>query len=354
MIAVFATLGWSALPHDVTASGSSILLRDSKESRSIGLPVFVLRENGSAVRFGEAAIAQGGSIRIGLYDPLDPLLGRATEAVSLPGDPRLLWLLASPSERQSLRDATAEFLRAMPQTVLAVLQSPEFVHGYRDSLVQRLRADLEAAWQTTRESGAWQELLRGYEPILRDTASRELRPIIESRFRGVPMRMLRANALQLIDPFGEPKWNMAPVEEALQTALQEVQERGLPERTVTRLLKAQPTTEFLQVFVDAMARELATDAALRDLVSNMVLDERFRSYLGLLTSRAMDLARVGPRLLVSLHGSTDLNPVASYVVRTLVSGRFDRVVVFMSPAQRDELMTLDADAVHPLARLASG
>ncbi len=354
MAALFALLGWSALPHDIIASSGALLLRDSVDSGPIGFPVFVLRDNGSAVRFGNAASMQGGMIRVGLYDPLDPIMGHATEAVSLPGDPRLLWLLASSAERQSLREATSDLARALPQAAAAVLQSPEFVKDYRDGLIQRLRADLEASWQTTRKSGAWQALLRGYEPIVRDASSRELRPIIETHFRGVPMQMLRRNALQLIDPFGEPKWNMTPVEDALQAALQEVQERGLPERTMTRLFQAPPTTEFLRVFVDAMAAELAHDMALRDLISNLVLDERFRSYLSPLSSRAMDLARIGPHLLVSLHGSTDLNPVAAYIVRTLVSGSFDRVIVFMSPAQRNELMVLDPDAVHPLARVTSG
>jgi hypothetical protein len=232
-----------------------------------------------------------------------------------------------------------------------MLHSPEFTSLYRDRLEQRLRTDLDTAWQATRDSGAWQDLLRGYEPILRDAASRELRPIIESRFHSVPMRMLRANALQLIDPFHDTRWNMTPVEDALQAALQEVQERGLPERTVARLLAAPPTADFIQSFTDAMAGEVLRDGALRDLVSQLVSDERLRPYLDNLIERAMDLARVAPRLLVSLHGSTDLNPVASIIIRTLVSGRSDRVVVFMSPAQRDEMMARDPAAVRPLSRI---
>jgi hypothetical protein len=81
-----------------------------------------------------------------------------------------------------------------------------------------------------------------------------------------------------------------------------------------------------------------------------VFDDRFRPYLNVASAKAMDLARIAPRLLVSLHGSTDLNPVASFVIRTLVSARSDRAVVFMSPAQRDELEALDPASVHPLVR----
>ena len=354
LVAAFAALGLSALPRDVVTSGPPILMRDPLSSGPIGFPVFVLRDNGSAVRFGDAASGPNGTIRVGVYDPLDPILGHATEAVSLPGDPRLLWLLASRSERESIREATGDLAHAVPHAALDILQSPEFVNDYRDKLVERLRVDLEAAWQDTRESGAWQALLRGYEPVLRDIAARELRPIIESRFRGVPMRMLRTNALMLMDPFSPLKWDTAPVESALQGAFDEIQQRQLPERTARRLLQTPATTDFLRNFVDALITQTARDMALRNLLSDMILDERFHPYLSQVSERAMDMGRVVPHLLVSLHGSTDLNPVAAYIVRTLVSGRFDRVVVFMSPTQRDELMTLDPDAVHPLVHVASG
>jgi hypothetical protein len=355
LVVLFAALGWSALPRNITATSSSLTLRDMEPtSAGIGPPVFVLRDDGTAVRFGNAVLTEGGVIRIGFYDSLDPLLAHATESVSLPGDPRLLWLLASQSERQALRDATGDMAQAASHSVFAVLRSPEFMTEYRDRFVQLLRTDLESAWRNTRKSGAWQDLLRGYEPILRDTASRELRPIIESHFRGVPMRLLRANALQIIDPFHDADWNMAPVEDALQAAIQEIRDREIPERAAGRLLQAPPTIAFLRVFVDAMVRELAQDTALRELVGEMVFDNRFRPYLNDATERAMDLARIAPRLLVSLHGSTDLNPVASFVIRTLVSGHQDRVVVFMSPAQRDELMTLDPASIRPLVRVEPG
>jgi hypothetical protein len=355
LVVLFAALGWSALPRNITATSSSLTLRDMEPtSAGIGPPVFVLRDDGTAVRFGNAVLTEGGVIRIGFYDSLDPLLAHATESVSLPGDPRLLWLLASQSERQALRDATGDMAQAASHSVFAVLRSPEFMTEYRDRFVQLLRTDLESAWRNTRKSGAWQDLLRGYEPILRETAAADLRPIIESHFRGVPMRMLRANALTMIDPFHDTQWNMLPIEDALQGAWQEVRERDLPERTASRLLQAPPTAAFLRVFLDAMASQLARDVTLRDLASEMIFDERFRPYLNNAFARVMDLARIGPRLLVSLHGSTDLNPVAAFVVRTLVAARADRVVVFMSPAQRDELMALDPSSVRPLVRVEPG
>jgi hypothetical protein len=349
---LFAALGWTALPHDVTRDSTAFTVRDPvADGSGISAPVFVLRANGTAVRFGNAVLTPRGVIRVGIYDPLDPLLAGATEAVSLPADARLFWFLASPAERQDLRDRTTDLARALSRSVLDILRSPEFITDYRDQYLHLFRTDLENAWRTTRNSGAWQGLLHGYEPILRDTASRDLRPIVESHFHGVPMRMLRANALTMIDPFHDAEWNIQPVEEALQAAIQEIREREIPEQTATRLLQAPPTAAFMRALLDAVATELANDDPLRHLVEQMVLDRRFRPYLDNAIDRATDLFRVAPHMLVSLHGSTDLNPLASLVIRTLVSGRPDRVVVFMSMAQRDELMTLDPTSVHPLERV---
>jgi hypothetical protein len=349
---LFAGLGWSALPSDITRGSYVLQYHDPRANNTtIGAPVFVLRDSGAAVRFGDATLTPDGVIRVGLYDPLDPLLAHATEAVTLPADPRLLWLLASQNERQALRDATAELAFAMSSALVDIIRSPEFATDYRERFTQVFRTDLRNAWQITRDSGAWQELLRGYEPILRETASRDLRPIIERHFRGVPMRMLQVNAFEILDPFHPTEWNMQPVEQALQEAIQEIRDRGIPESTVGKLLDAPPTARFSRTFIDALGLQLAHDTKVRELVGELVFDERFRPYLSNAIARAMDLGRIAPRLLVSLHGSTDLNPVASLTVRTLVSGRPDRVVVFMSPAQRNDLLALDPTAVHLLDRV---
>jgi len=352
LAAAFGALGWSALPAKVTQTATALSFRDAAANGSgIAAPVFVLRDSGVAVRFGNAELAPDGVIRVGFYDPLDPLLFHATEAISLPGDIRLLWLLASPEERQTLRERGAGLALALSHSVLAIMRSPEFVADYRDRYLALLRGDLQRAWQRTQQDGAWQELLRGYEPIVRDIASRDLRPIVEGHFRGVPMRMLRANALEIINPFGGGDWNTQPVEDALQQAIQEIRDRMLPEQSASRLLDAPPTSAFLRRFLDALGVELAQDSALKDLVGAMLFDERLRPYLNEAIDQAIELGRVAPRLLVSLHGSTDLNPVAASVIRTVVLGRPDRVVVFVSPRQRDELVALDAASVHRLERL---
>jgi hypothetical protein len=352
LLALFLGLGWSSLPADLAGAQVALRLQD-KQAPDAGFvtPVFVLRDDGAAVRFGNAEMAAAGIVRVGLYEPLDPLLVQATTAVSLPGDGRLLWLLASPDERQALRDKAAALVLGLSDSAAEIARSPVFKEAYRDPLMQILRNAVQAAWTASRDGGAWQEMLRGDEAILRSVASRDLRPIIERHFQGVALRMLKANTLAIIDPFHDRPWNTEPIEQALQETIEEIRDRELAEQTTMRLLDTPQTASFLRVFVAVASEKLAHDAALQDLIARMVYDPRLRRYMEPAIDRLLDLGRTAPRLLVSLHGSTDLNLAAATALRTTISGRPDRVVVFMSPRQRDELMALDPGMVHTLVPL---
>jgi hypothetical protein len=352
VLALLSLLGWSALPGGLADGPARVLLTDARAGTDSLTPaVFALREDGTAVRFGNAELTPGGVIRVGFYDPLDGLTGVATEPVSLPADPRLLWLLASPAERQRLREQSSALVLAVSSAFVDIIRSPQFNASYRDRFVIVLRSAMQEAWQAAQLGGAWDTLLRSYDPILRDVIGRDVRPIVERHFRDVPLRMLRANALPLLDPFTDRPWDMVPVETALREAIADIRDHAVPERTVMELMDSPATVEFLRVFQTVLIGKLAHSPALPGLVAELTFDPKLRPYLAEVTERANDLARSAPHLLVSLHGSTDINLVAATVIRTVFSGRPDRVVVFMSPAQRDEIVGLDPNAVHLLARL---
>jgi hypothetical protein len=352
LLGIFVALGWSALPANLAASSAALRLADAKAGDAgFVIPVFVLRPDGAAVRFGNAETEAEGIVRVGLFDPLDPLLTHATAAVSLPGDGRLLWLLASPEERQALRSKATALAVGLSRSAADVVRSPAFAADYRDPFMQILRNAVQAAWTASRDSGAWQDLLRSYQPVLRAVAVRDLRPIVERRFQGIALRMLKANTLAMLDPFHDRGWNIEPVEQALQESIEEIRSRDIPEQTALRLLDTPQTTAFLRVFVAAASDRLAQDPALQNLVAQMVYDPRFRPIMQPAIDALLDLGRTAPRLLVSLHGSTDLNLAAAAALRTMISGRPDRVVVFMAPRQRDELIALDPAAVHALETL---
>lgn len=350
-------IGASCLPGRPTKDPSAATLIDPQPTGGgIAPAVFALRDNGAAVRFANAEAGPNGVIRIGFYNSLDPLLAVATEPVLLPADARLLWLLAAPEERHAIRERAASLVVALSSGTRDILASAAFAEHYRDRFVDVFRTAARGAWQVTQDSGAWRALIHGLEPSLRDLINRDIRPVVERQFRAVPGRMLRANAMLMLDPFTDRPWDMAPVEDALRASLLELRERQVPERAIGHLLDSPQAAAFIRVYQDELVRQLAHDGALQGLLAEMAFDERFRPYAGGIAERANALARYAPRLLVSLRGgqdlarSQDLNLVAATVIRATIAGRGDRVVVFMSRTQRDEIAALDRFAVQALDR----
>lgn len=352
MVTLFVGLGWSALPSAIALAPGAMRLRDELAGQApIAAPVFVLHEDGSALRFGVAALEAPGVIRVGLYDTFQPRFPDAMIALSLPGDGRLLWLLASPDERRALREQADALALGVSWAVTEILRSDAFAADYRDPLWALLRSDARSAWDSLRESPAWRDLAHRYQTVLRQTAIHDLQPIMERQLQGIVPRMLRANALRLVDPFHDRTWDLDPIEDDLKEMLREVQERGLIEQTSLQLLQTPQTLAFLKQFVDVVGTTLAHDTDLIALVGRMTEDLRFRPYTEAATTPLFNLGRTGARLLVSPRADSKLNLVAATAIHTAVAAQFERVVVFVNPRQRDELRALDPSAVHLLRPL---
>jgi hypothetical protein len=124
------------------------------------------------------------------------------------------------------------------------------------------------------------------------------------------------------------------------------------EHALERLFTLWEARHFLQVFLETTGEGLTRNPALLDLVARMSTDIRFRPALTHVADPVAILARTAPRLMVSLHDSTDLNLVASSVIHTMAAGRTDRVVVLMSDAQYREIDAIDPGVARQL-RLAA-
>lgn len=85
-----------------------------------------------------------------------------------------------------------------------------------------------AGWRNARTQEAWARLMQACEPLLREIAVRELRPIVTSRFEGVASHLLRANLGKLIPLFGSGEWDLEAVEQAIQASIAEARERAIP------------------------------------------------------------------------------------------------------------------------------
>ncbi|AWK85720.1 hypothetical protein [Azospirillum thermophilum] len=358
LLALFAAAGMAALPlrtATATWSFSPAVPMDRTLEPTVagsGIPVLTLRPDRTTIRSGYARQEDDGRIRVTLYDPSDPLLARASEAVLFFADIRTLWMLATEAERSELRQGFDRLGAAMRQSADAILRSPEFTREYRPALQESARDAFDKAWRAPATRAAYDEMMRAAEPIVRDTAMREIRPLVMRRLDGLIWEILQANVGAVLDVFNARPWNTAPLEQALEAAMRDVREFGVLERMAGAIVETRQTKLFLQTFANGMMDALAADPRVEATVMRLVTDPRMGVHLAPVGQPVGELSRMAPRILFGVRADADLNALAAYAFHGFINGRTGPVVILMSPQQRDEMLRLDPRAPKLLVRSA--
>ncbi|SMH35461.1 hypothetical protein [Azospirillum agricola] len=356
LLGLFTAAGLSALP--LRGAPPSLFFTpavpDPLPALSGGIPVLTLRADRTTIRSGyatrEATDQPGGRLRVTLYDPYEPLLAQASEGVLFSADLRTLWMLATDEERTRLREGFTELAQSLRRSADAILHSPEFNADYRPALQEAARNAIEAAWRSPRTRAAYDEMMRGAEPVLRDTALREIRPILLRRVDGLIWDTVQANIGTVLDVFNARPWNTAPIEQALEGALRDIRDQGVMERMVASIFETRQTKAFLQVFAGTTMDMLAADRTVENTLVRLATDPRMTAYLTPMAQPANALSLAAPRILFGVRDGSDLNAMAAYTFNGLIAGRPGPVVILMSPQQRDEMLRLDSRAPKLLVR----
>ena len=352
LLALFVTAGLSALPLRGAPPSLSFtaVAPDSLPAMTGIVPVLTLRPDRTTIRSGYASRAENGRISVTLYDPYEPILAQASEGVVFSADLRALWVLATAEERDQLHAGFNALAMGLRRSSDAILHSPEFNADYRPALQEAARNAIEAAWKSPGTRAAYDEMVRGAEPILRDTATREIRPIVMRRIDGLVWDIVQANIGTVLDVFGRRTWNTAPLEQALEAALRDIREQGVLERMIGNIFETRQTKAFLQVFAGNAMDELAADKRVEETLIRLATDPRMTPYMTPMGGPANELSLMAPRILFGTRGSDDLNALAAYTFNGLIAGRPGPVVILMSPQQRDEMVRLDPRAPKLLVR----
>jgi hypothetical protein len=353
---LFLFAGWSALPmrdrHPVWTFHQADQLASSGVASTQPVPVFVMRPDRSTLRVGTGIPQADGRIDALPFDPSDPRLIQASEALLFDADLRVLWLLASDEERTRIRLGMDALGRGLREAVDAVIKSPEFALDYRGELKDVAQQAVQAAWREPGTRNAYDELSRGAEPILRDAVKRDLMPIVLNRAEPLVWDMLGANAGALIDIFRTRQWDLRPVDQMMDAILRDARDHGIVEKTARRIIESRQAKSFMQVFASTVMDALARDERIRSLMVRLVTDQRIAGYLSPLTQPAAELARFAPGVLLGVHPSNDLNAIAAFTFRGFITGKSGRLVILMTPEQRDEMLRLDSRAPRLLLRNA--
>lgn len=351
---LFLSAGWSALP--MRDRQPVWTFRPADRSAGIAavsarpVPVFAMRPDRSTLRVGTGSTQADGRIEFTPFDPDDPLLVQGSEGLLFDADLRVLWLLASDEERTRIRLGIDALGRGLREAVDAVLKSPEFADDYKGELTNVIQQAADSAWREPVMRNAYDDLVRGVEPLLRDAARRDLMPLVLNRIEPLIWEMLGANAGALIDIFRTRQWDLKPVERTMDAILRDARERGIVERTSRRILDSRQARTFIQTFAGAVMDAMTRDPRIGGLLVRLVTDQRIGGYLSPLSQPAADLARFAPGMLLGVHPNNDLNAIAAFTFRGFITGRSGRLIILTNPGQRDEMLRLDPRAPRPLLR----
>lgn len=355
LLGLFTAAGLSALPLRGAPPNLSFtpVEPDGLSALFGSLPVLTLRADRTTIRSGYAQRDADGRIRVTLYDPYEPLLAEASEGVLFSADLRALWMLATDEERTRLRGGFTALAQSLRQSADAILHSPEFNADYRPVLQEAARNAIEAAWKSPVTRAAYDEMMRGAEPVLRDTATREIRPILLRRVDGLIWDIVQANIGTVLDVFNSRPWNTGPLEQALEAALRDIRDQGVMERMIGTIFETRQTKAFLQAFAGSTMDMLAADRRVEETLVRLVTDPRMAAYLTPMAQPANALSLMTPRILFGVRDGSDLNAMAAYTFNGLIAGRPGPVMILMSPQQRDEMLRLDNRAPKLLVRNAT-
>lgn len=359
MVALFTMAGMAALPLRGSLTTWTFVpaipdaARPDPVTSNASIPVLTLRPDHTTIRSGFAGILPDGRIRVTLYDPGDPLLAQASEAALFNADLRTLWMLATDAERAELRQGFSRLGAAVRQAADETLRSPEFNDEYRPALQEIVRTAVERAWRMPTTAAAYDEMMRAAEPVIRDTLSREVRPLLVRRLDGLLWDMVQANVGTMFDVFGQRQWNTAPLELALEAAIRDIRELSVVERMTGHIVANRQTKSFIQIFAGNVMDALATDPAVEAILMRLVTDPRMTKFLAPLAQPAGDISRMAPRILFGVRANADLNAMSAYSFNGFLNARTGPVVILMSPEQRDQMLLLDPRAPRLLVRSAT-
>ncbi len=355
LLALFVAAGMAALPLRGASPNLSFVPVSPETLPPLNgvFPVLTLRADRSTIRSGYASRDPDGRIRVTLYDPYEPLLAEASEGMLFSADLRALWLLATDEERARLRAGVNTLALSLRQSVDAILHSPEFTNDYRPLLQDAARSAIETAWKQPSTRAAYDEMLRGAEPILRDVAAREVRPLLLRRLDGLLWDIVQANVGTVFSVFNARPWNMAPIEQAVEAALRDMRDQGVLERGVAQVIETRQTKAFLQLFAGNAIDALAADHRIEETLLRLATDPRMARYLAPMGPASSDLSLMAPRILFGTREGGDLNAVAAYTFNGLVGGHPGPVVILMTPQQRDAMLSVDSSVPKILVRSAT-
>lgn len=298
-------------------------------------PIFLLDDDLFPHQCGKAKLDVDGSLTLIAYTSLTCSNGVINlHPHLLPSDLRIPWGLVPEDARLQLRKLITASLEHAQTTILRLFRTPFFTQDYLPHIREILSSKFKQLWNTP---AIQQTLSHAIETIDREQLSelfKGLLPIISEHARQNLWRTLRISISALIGS------NSRSQHEVIGQLIAEI---VADPRIAEHLSNTLPT--FLansgiigigSTVVSEAMNNLLSDVKLQELALRLFTDRRFLR-LRPIGVDAEQLFATLPNSLIRMRYPKDHNPLASYVLRALIRGHQNFLVLLLSPEQEQRL-----------------
>jgi hypothetical protein len=357
IVGAFVGAGWQVMPRGEPTGGVMFYQAPAERlhlSVTGTMPVFVMRQDQSAIRHGVARVQPDGLIRVDLYDEALPEFATTSEALLFQPGFAALWAAASEASQKELLKRAEAVQGQVGRTLEQVMGSEVFNREYRPALRAILTDAVTAAWDGDRSKVAFDSLLATADPMLRDMLRDEAGKIMEVRLERAFWEFIKTNWASPLYVITGDQIDYTPLSEAIQGVLQDPRLSDALLRLGNQVLDTHESRIFAERLAIGIIDALLRDHRVPDVAARLFWDARFRDEVQPLYEALVALGGALPRHLGGLGNENSLNPLAAHVFKAMTLNSATSLIVFVTPDRRDRIERADPDAAVRLVPVARG
>lgn len=263
----------------------------------------------------------------------------AAQRVSLqPAGLPLLWSLLPASDRDELTSEGMDLAEGVAKPFANVMKSPYFREQYGPELSKTIEDALRQAWSSPRVQAAWLDVLTAVDPAYTEKLVNELWPIAVEKTKSGLYDAVSGLGQALLGGSKEPPKSVnnetgSLTARVLQELASDPRSQALLFNTFVEISSDPKVGNFANLFATETLLALMADHRLPKLADRVATDPRLlaewqgdRMNFDFFTKKL-------PRKLLRYRHPRDHNPLVAYLVRSILLGHNDYVVLMMTDEQ---------------------
>ena len=252
-----------------------------------------------------------------------------------PAGLRLLWSLMPESDREAIAAESWDLTRQITRPFAEVLDAPYFKEHYRDELSQTVLDAMRQTWMSHRIQASWLYLVGSLDPKYTERLANAFWPIAVEKTKTGLMDTVSdlGNALLGQRAPATPDSSASLTGRILQDLLYDPRSQALLFETVLQVSSDPKVVAFANLFATEILLALMANPHLPALVDKVATDPLL---LARWQGNRFDfdfLTQQLPRKLLRYRYPRDHNPLVAFLVRSILLGHDNYVVLLMTDEQ---------------------